>query len=88
MAIPITQKVRTALHQLLQREAAAVLQPPHVSQPWKLILLILFFNHHSVVVVVVVVLIWFMGSSTNTCELADCPAVSFGFVYLHKNNYM
>ena len=30
MAIPITQKVRTALHQLLQREAAAVLQPPHV----------------------------------------------------------
>ena len=30
MAIPITQKVRTALHQLLQREAAAVLQPSHV----------------------------------------------------------
>ena len=77
MVIPIiTQKVRAALHQLLQREAAAVLQPPHVS--------VVFFVFVVVVVVVVLVLVVLQPPHV----LADCPAVSFRIVYLHKNNHM
>ena len=76
MLIPIIQKVRAALHQLLQREAAAVLQPPHVS--------VVFFVFVVVVVVVVLVLVVLQPPHV----LADCPAVSFRIVYLHKNNHM
>ena len=79
MVIPIiTQKVRAALHQLLQREAAAVLQPPHVS--------VVFFVFVVVVVVVVLVLVLVVLQPPHV--LADCPAVSFRIVYLHKNNHM